>query len=155
MQHLLHALKYRRRQDVGTYLGEMFGQMLLRPGAIIHDVDLVAPVPLHWKKLKKRGYNQCDSFAEALAKTLNVPWSAIALERVQENISQTKINRFDRYSNVAEIFSVSDAKQLKGKHVLLVDDVMTTGATAEACLKTILSIEGTKASFAAMAVALR
>lgn len=155
VQHLLHALKYRKRQDVGQYLGRMLGELLLQKGAIINGVDLVVPVPLHWKKLRTRGYNQCDTFAGALAETLGVPWSSTALERVQENVSQTKINRFDRYSNVAEIFAVRDATQLKGKHVLLVDDVMTTGATAEACLKTILSVEGTQASFAAMAVALR
>ena len=155
VQHLLHALKYRKRQDVGVYLGEMLGNMLLREEPVIRDVDLVVPVPLHWKKLRTRGYNQCDKFAEAVANTLNVPWLATALERVQENVSQTKINRFDRYNNVAKIFGVRDAEQLKGKHILLVDDVMTTGATAEACLKTILSVEGTRASFAAMAVALR
>ena len=155
VQHLLHQLKYRKRQDVGKYIGSMFGQLLKQPDSIINHIDLIVPVPLHWKKLKQRGFNQCDPFAQALAETLNIPWSATALERVYENISQTKINRFDRYGNVAEIFSVADSEQLKGKHILLVDDVVTTGATAEACLQTILSVENTKVSFVAIAVALR
>ncbi|MDB5282123.1 MAG: putative amidophosphoribosyltransferase [Bacteroidota bacterium] len=155
VQQLLHQLKYRGRKDVGDYLGKMFGHLLKQENSVIKNIDLIVPVPLHWKKLKKRGYNQCDPFAEALSTTLNIPWSSTALERVHENVSQTGINRFDRYGNVAHIFSVADATQLKGKHILLVDDVVTTGATAEACLQTILSVENTKVSFAAIAVALR
>ena len=155
IQHLLHQLKYRGRQDVGEYTGRRLGCLLKKQASVIKDIDLVVPVPLHWKKLKKRGYNQCDLFAKSLAETIGVSWSSTALERVHENVSQTKIRRFDRWSNVSEIFAVSDAAQLKNKHVLLVDDVVTTGATAEACLKTILTVENTKVSFAAMAVALR
>jgi ComF family protein len=155
VQNLLHALKYRGRKDVGEWMGNSLGQLLKRPESIIQHVDLIVPVPLYWKKLQKRGYNQCDPFAESLASVLNVQWSSTALERLHDNESQTGINRFDRYGNVADIFGVAEPEQLKGKHILLVDDVVTTGATAEACLKTILAVEGTKASFAAMAVALR
>ena len=113
------------------------------------------PVPLHWKKLKVRGYNQCDPFAKGLSEAMNVPWSSTALVRTHENISQTKKKRFDRFGNVAEIFSVIDEEQLKDKHILLVDDVVTTGATAEACLQTILKISGTRASFVSIAAASR
>ena len=113
------------------------------------------PVPLYWKKFKQRGYNQCDPFAEGISNVLQVPWFANALERRHENISQTKISRFDRYHNVEGIFAVKKPELLRGKHVLLVDDVVTTGATAEACLSSILSIDETKASFAAIAVAKR
>jgi len=155
VQHLLHQLKYRGRQDVGEYLGNMLGRQLLQPGCIIKDIDLIVPVPLHWKKQSKRGYNQCDPVAKGISGVTAIPWSDTALVRAHENISQTKKNRFDRWSNVAEIFGVKDPRQLKGKHILLVDDVMTTGATAEACLQTILSIEGIKVSFVAIAVALR
>ena len=155
IQHMLHQLKYKGRRDVGTYLGKTLGDLMQQNEAIIKDVDLVLPVPLHRKKLKQRGYNQCDSFAESLAGVLNVPWSSSALIRVNENVSQTKKNRFDRYSNVAEIFAVKDAERLKGKHILLVDDVVTTGATAEACMHTILQVADTKVNFAAMAVALK
>lgn len=155
VQHLLHQLKYRKRQDVGEYLGKRFGEILLEQNSIIKNIDLIVPVPLHWKKLKQRGYNQCDPFAKGLSETLNVPWLSTVVERVHENISQTKMNRFERWENVAQIFAVHEPAQLKDKHILLVDDVMTTGATAEACLHTILSVENTKASFAAIAVAQR
>ena len=155
VQHLLHQLKYRGRQDVGEYLGKMLGNLILKPDSVIGKPDLVVPVPLHWKKQRKRGYNQCDPIAKGIAETIGVPMSDSALERVHENISQTQKNRFDRWANVAEIFAVKDPEQLKGKHILLVDDVMTTGATAEACLQTILSVENTKVSFVTIAVALR
>ena len=155
VQHLLHQLKYRNRQDVGEHLGKMLGRQLLQPATIIKNIDLIVPVPLHWKKQKQRGYNQCDSIAQGISETINVPWMDSALARVQANISQTKKNRFDRWANVAEIFAVKHPEELKNKHILLVDDVMTTGATAEACLQTILSIENTTVSFVAVAVALR
>ncbi|HWB63190.1 MAG TPA: phosphoribosyltransferase family protein [Chitinophagales bacterium] len=155
VQHLLHQLKYRGRQDVAAFLGQNFGNILKNDSSVIKDIDVVVPVPLHWKKLKSRGYNQCSFFAEELAKALNTGWSDTALERVHENISQTKFSRLDRWGNVAEIFAVKDATQLAGKHVLVVDDVVTTGATAEACMQTVLGVEGTRVSFAAMAVALR
>lgn len=155
VQNLLHQLKYRGRIDAGEYLGKMIGRSLLQPDCVIKNVDLIVPVPLHWKRQRMRGYNQCDHIARGISETMQVPWSDSVLERVQENVSQTKKNRFDRWYNVAEIFVVKDAEQLKNKHVLLVDDVMTTGATAEACLQQILSVEGAKASFVAAAVVVR
>lgn len=155
VQHLLHELKYRKRQEVGEYIGKMFGKKLKEENSIVQNIDLIIPVPLHWKKLKTRGYNQCDPFAQGLAETMNIPWSSTALIRNNENISQTKKKRFDRWGNVAEIFSVSDEEQLKGKHILLVDDVVTTGATAEACLQTVLKTPDCKVSFAAIAAAAR
>ncbi len=151
VQHLLHQLKYRGRKDIGEYIGRSFANKLVEVDSVIKGVDLIVPVPLHWKKLKKRGYNQCDSFAKGLSETMGIPWSSTAIERIQENISQTKKKRIDRWENVAEIFSVKDETQLKGQHILLVDDVVTTGATAEACLNTILKVESTKVSFAAIA----
>lgn len=153
VQHLLHQLKYRGRQEVGEYLGKALGNKINESNSPIKNVDLIVPVPLHWKKLKTRGYNQCDSFAKGLSIALNVPWTSTVLERTHENISQTKKKRYDRWGNVADIFSVVDETQLKGKHILLVDDVVTTGATSEACLQTILKAEDTRASFVAIASA--
>ena len=155
VQHLLHQLKYRNRKEIGEFLGKMFGEKLKQENSIIKNIDLIIPVPLHWKKLKIRGYNQCEPFAKGLSETMNVPWSSTALERIHENISQTKKKRFDRYGNVAEIFSVSDSNQITNNHILLVDDVVTTGATAEACLQRILKIPGTKTSFVSIAAASR
>ena len=151
VQQLLHQLKYYGRQDAGEFIGKMIGGLMLQPGSVIKDVDIIVPVPLHWKRKRSRGYNQCDSIARGISETIKVPWTDSALERVQENISQTGKNRFDRWYNVAEIFAVRDAEQLKNKHVLLVDDVMTTGATAEACLQKIIAVEGVKVSFVAAA----
>ena len=151
VQHLLHQLKYYGRQDVGELMGKMMGSLLLQPGALIKDVDIIVPVPLHPKRLQQRGYNQCDSIVRGISETIHVDWTGDALERVQENISQTGKNRFDRWYNVAEIFAVKEVELLKNKHVLLVDDVMTTGATAEACLQKILAVEGARASFVAVA----
>lgn len=155
VQHLLHQLKYAGRQDVGEYIGKGLGHKLKSEGAVISNIDIVVPVPLHFKKLRKRGYNQCDPFAKGIAEILEVPFSDSALERKHENVSQTGKNRFERWENVAEIFAVAEPGKLQGKHVLLVDDVVTTGATAEACLQTILKINNTRASFAAIAVAVR
>jgi ComF family protein len=155
VQHLLHQLKYKGRKDIGDYAGKILGHQLQHPASIIPRPDLILPVPLHWKKLKTRGYNQCDPFAQGISQVINVPFAIDALERTHENISQTKKKRFDRWSNVSQIFSVSKPELLRGKHILLVDDVVTTGATAEACLATILSVPGTTASFAAIAIASR
>ncbi|MCW5908067.1 MAG: ComF family protein [Chitinophagales bacterium] len=155
IQHLLHSLKYKGRKDAGEYCGKLLGRKLRQPNSIIKNVDLIVPVPLHWKKQQLRGYNQCEPFAKALADTINVPYSFTALQRTHENVSQTRKTRFDRWGNVAEIFSVKDTAQLQGKHILLVDDVVTTGATAEACIQTILQVPNTKVSFAAIAAAAR
>jgi len=155
VQLLLHELKYRGRQDIGEYIGKMFGTKLKEETSIFKNIDLIVPVPLHFKKMKVRGYNQCDSFAQGLSEAMEIPWSSTALIRNHENISQTQKKRLDRWGNVAEIFSVNDEQQIKDKHILLVDDVVTTGATAEACLQTILKTSGTKASFASIAAASR
>lgn len=155
VQQLLHHLKYRNRKEVGEYCGKRLGNLLKSHCAFVNDIDLIIPVPLHWKKQKLRGYNQCEPFAAGLSGVLGIPYSMTTLERVHENISQTKKHRFERWDNVAEIFGVKDAAQLEARHILLVDDVVTTGATAEACMQTILSVSGTRISFAAIAAVVR
>lgn len=152
VQHLVHELKYKGKQEVGELIGNYLGNLLKREDSIIKNVDIIIPVPLHHNKLKKRGYNQCDSFAKGIADKLNVPYSTTAIERVTANISQTTKRKLDRWGNVAELFVVKDSNQLVGKHVLIVDDVITTGSTAEACIQVIAEIPDTKISFAAIAV---
>ncbi len=155
VQQLLHELKYRGKTEVGSYFGKLAAWQLQQAGAVIPPVQVVVPVPLHWKKQRVRGYNQCDSFAQAIAEGWRVDWTTEALERVHENVSQTKQSRFDRYGNVANIFGLKQPELLRNKHVLLVDDVFTTGATSEACLNTILQVPGTTVSFVSIAAALR
>lgn len=154
VQHLLHALKYKGRQDAGEYAGRLIAYKIKSSTGTLQTAEVIVPVPLHWKKQKIRGYNQCDSVANAIAAELQIPFNNQALERTHANISQTRKSRFDRWGNVAEIFAVKNPALLEGKHVLLVDDVVTTGATAEACLQTIAAYTS-KVSFVAIAAAQR
>jgi ComF family protein len=132
VQHLLHQLKYQGQQDVGQVLGRWYGAELYEFG-LATEFDLIVPVPLHPRKLAKRGYNQSDSFAEGLSVSLQVPWSANTLRRTEHTSSQTQKNRAERWKNVAEVFEVAAPESILGKRILIVDDVLTTGATLEAC----------------------
>ncbi len=151
VRNLIHNLKYRGVKEVGSYIGTKLGISLRSNDSGIKDIDLSIPLPLHPKKLKTRGFNQCDPFAEALSKELNVPFVTGTLSRIVKNDSQTKMDKHSRFSNVNKIFQVENQEILKSKHILLVDDVVTTGATSESCLATILEVPGTRVSFAAMA----
>ncbi|WP_240410372.1 ComF family protein [Hymenobacter oligotrophus] len=152
VQHLLHQLKYRGQSEVGVALGKMYGQELASSGNLA-DIDLVVPVPLHRRKLAKRGYNQADAFAEGLAASLQVPWSAQALRRNSYTSTQTKKNRAERWENVANVFEVTEPAAVTGKHVLVVDDVLTTGATLEACAQQLLQAGAARVSIATIACA--
>ncbi|MBD2717172.1 ComF family protein [Microvirga sp. STR05] len=150
VQHLLHQLKYQNQRDVGLALGRWYGHDLARAGLTF---DLIVPVPLHARKLAQRGYNQSDPFAEGLAEALHTPWHATALRRTSHTDSQTRKNRLQRWQNVAEVFEVADPEAVRGKHVLVVDDVLTTGATLEACAAVLLAAGATEASIATIACA--
>ena len=115
------------------------------------SANVVLPVPLHIKKLKKRGYNQSETFAQGIAGSMNAETSSEILIRIFASSTQTKKSRFVRWKNVEEIFKVTDPVKLEGKHVLLVDDVVTTGATLEACANKILEVPNTKVSVATIA----
>ncbi|MBM3401575.1 MAG: ComF family protein [Bacteroidetes bacterium] len=132
VQNLMHQLKYNKKPEVGIKLGELYARQLMRTEAW-QKADLIIPVPLHPKRLKKRGYNQSEQIAKGLASVLKLPVSTQQLVRRENIESQTKKSRFTRYENLTEAFSVKDPSELIDKHVLLVDDVMTTGATMEAC----------------------
>jgi ComF family protein len=120
---------------------------------IFKTVDLIIPVPLHKKRLRLRGYNQSACFAEGLAIQLNAPVVENNLVRPTATETQTHKSRFDRYENMLEVFSVLKPEVLKNKHVLLVDDVITTGSTLEACGTQLLKVEGLKLSIATIAYA--
>jgi ComF family protein len=133
VQHLLHELKYRGKTEVGEFIGAMYGTVLKESDNLFNKADLIIPVPLHIEKLRKRGYNQSDYFAKGLSKSLDIPWNNTLIQRNIFTETQTGKNRIERWENVDDIFEFKDEKQFKGKHLILVDDVITTGATIEAC----------------------
>ena len=119
------------------------------------SANVVIPVPLHPKKLKKRGYNQSETFAQGLAEAMDGETSSGILIRTHASSTQTKKSRFARWKNVEEIFKVTEPEKLEGKHILLVDDVVTTGSTLDACAQKILEISDTKVSVATIAYTIR
>ena len=151
-RHLIHELKYKGRKDIGIELGKIFGyEMINSPGFRL--IDLVLPVPLHKKKLRKRGFNQSECIARGISEAMNKPLDTSSVIRIVYSATQTRKTRYDRWLNVEGIFKVTDPTALSGKHILLVDDVVTTGATLEACATEILKVEVTKVSVAALAMA--
>lgn len=150
VQHLLHQLKYQGQRDVGLALGRWYGHELARHN---FRFDLIVPVPLHPRKLATRGYNQSDTFAEGLSETLATPWHAQALRRTAHTESQTRKSRVERWQNVSQVFEVADVAAIQGKHVLVVDDVLTTGATVEACAAVLLAAGAAEVSVATIACA--
>jgi ComF family protein len=152
VQHLLHQFKYKKAPEIGTYIGRIYGAEL-RKAPLFQSVDIIIPVPLHKTKLAKRGYNQAGVFAQGLSLGMRVPVDEHSLVRVYASESQTRKTRIRRWENVKTIFQITDTQALRGKHILLVDDVVTTGATIEACARKLLEIKDVKISVAAIAVA--
>lgn len=152
VQRLLHQLKYENHPEVGEVLGHWYGHELKEYG-MAEGWDLILPIPLHVKKMRKRGYNQSDAIAQGVALGTGLPWSANLLARTKATDTQTKRNRAQRYQNMAHVFKVTQPPELAGKRVLLVDDVVTTGATLQACGEAILHAGAKDLSIATLAVA--
>jgi len=152
IQNMLHQLKYNGQQQIGNLLGNIAGGQLIK-NEIFNNVDYIIPVPLHKKRFRERGYNQSTRFAEGLADKLNAVVEEGNLVRVKSTETQTHKSRFARFENMQEVFMVINPEKLKGKHVLLVDDVVTTGSTLEACGEQLLKVEGLKLSIATIAYA--
>jgi len=151
-QKLLHCLKYKGNKEIGQLLGKYAASDLL-DSTDFSSVDYIVPVPLHTQKLQTRGYNQSEWIGKGLSEILNIPQDISTLVRVKENATQTKKSIFERYENTEGIFAISNKTTLAGKHILLVDDVLTTGSTLEACILALLETDGIKISVFTLAVA--
>jgi len=152
VQELIHQLKYKGQQEIGTVLGTSFGR-LLKASEMYKGIDVVLPVPLHPKRLKQRGYNQSESFARGLAQAVGAECFIDKLCRIVNTTTQTYRSRFDRWSNMQSVFGVRSPDYFDGAHILLADDVITTGATLEACAQVLHLIPNVRVSVAAIASA--
>ena len=146
---IIHALKYKDNQKIGVFIGDWFGKILNNSEAF-NTLDYIIPVPLHSKKLKQRGYNQLDKFGKQLSLILKTPYVTNALIKTSYTKTQTFKSRFERFNNLETQFFLSDLTLFENKHVLLIDDVITTGATLEACCKELLKTKNIKISIVTM-----
>lgn len=151
-QQLIHKLKYKGHQEIGIHLGKLFGSQL-NDSLLFNTADVIIPVPLHPKKEHKRGYNQSLIISEGMASRMNARVFPDVLFRKTHTTSQTRKTRYERWENVKNTFEIKKGTRLEGKHVILVDDVITTGATLEACGSTLLEIPGIRLSIASLAYA--
>lgn len=150
---LIHHLKYYDHPEVGTYLGRLAATEL-RASGFFEGIDLIIPVPLSKNKLHKRGYNQCDYIAQGISQIIGADLHTHCIERTVNTDTQTRKSRSERWKNTEKIFQVTHANTLKGKHILLVDDVATTGATLHACTSAILKVPNVRISIFTLAKAL-
>jgi ComF family protein len=152
IQNLMHQFKYKGVKQIGNLLGNIAGDQLIK-NDIFKTTDLIIPVPLHKKRMQQRGYNQSACFAEGLAQKLNAVIELDNLVRATATETQTHKSRFARFENMQEVFTVKNPEKLVNKHILLVDDIITTGSTLEACSTQLLKVEGVKLSIATIAYA--
>ncbi|MCE3259451.1 MAG: ComF family protein [Bacteroidetes bacterium] len=152
VQRLLHNIKYQEQKELAMYLGKIYTQELLKDRFSL-DYDLIIPIPLHRNKLKTRGFNQSEWFAMGIAEESRVSLATGVMERINETATQTKKRKYQRWENVQGIFRVKERAALEGKHVLIVDDVITTGATLEAAWQCLKEINGVRVSVASIAFA--
>jgi ComF family protein len=150
VQNLLHELKYNNHPEVGVKLGKILANSLLQH-SVGSDIDLIIPVPLHRNRLRVRGYNQSAMIAKGVSEVLSIPFDDTVMIRLSATKTQTKKSKVDRWENVSQVFQVAKPDAVSGKRVLLVDDVITTGATIEACAQKLLSAGAAEISIACLA----
>ena len=150
VQRLLHQLKYKNCPGVGELAGMWFAHALVEAG-YSKAFDVIIPIPLHYTKQRQRGYNQCDHIAKGLAVVLDIPWNPSVLTKPHHTTSQTRKSRWERSENVTNVFQLTGSSVVTGQRVLLVDDVVTTGATLGAAAKALLNSGCQEASIAALA----
>jgi ComF family protein len=152
VQKAMHKLKYEGYQEVGILLGKWYGHDL-KKADLDKCFDIILPVPLHSAKLKKRGYNQSDTFAKGLSEAMGISWHNKILQKSTANETQTHKRRLERWKNVKDVYVINEIQAIAGKRVLLVDDVVTTGSTLEACARTLIEARCAEVSIATIAVA--
>lgn len=152
IQQIIHELKYKNNPEIGYFIGQLCGEAI-KDSEFISSIDLLIPIPLHPKRQKQRGYNQSLEICRGISDIAKVPVDNYTLIRTVNNPSQTKNSRFDRWKNVEDIFSITNETVFQNKHILLVDDVITTGSTLESCAKEILKCEDSKISIFAVGTA--
>ena len=150
IRRLIHQLKYKGVKEIGPELGRIYASTLKSSG-FLDDIDIIIPIPLHPSKKRQRGFNQSDLISQGISDVSGIRVDTKLLVRKTVTKTQTRKSRFDRWTNVQDIFRVTDEKRLKDLHILLVDDVITTGSTIEACANEILKAENTKVTVAALA----
>jgi competence protein ComFC len=146
---LIHELKYRGNQKIGTFFGHWLG-VILKQNNEFSDIDYIVPVPLYKKKQHQRGYNQVSKFGESISSHLGKPFLENILLRTATSKTQTFKNRFERFNTIDKIFKLNDKTLFKNKHILLIDDVITTGATSVACAKEVQKTGNVKISILTM-----
>jgi ComF family protein len=151
VQEMIHKLKYKGHEEIGEAIGFWYAEELKNVKEI-HEIDCIIPVPLHSRKLKERGYNQVTSFGKALSESLSIPYNDSVLVRTVYSKTQTKKNLLGRTELVSTLFDVHFDATMHGKHFLLIDDIITTGSTLEACSRALLKIPNAKVSIVCMAM---
>lgn len=152
IRKLIHALKYKGRKEAGTMLGELYGNILAESG-FTKGIDIIIPVPLHPLRQRRRGYNQSECIAAGLSGATGLPFRNDLIRRIEPSGSQIKHGRYDRWENVKGLFVVTKPEGVTGKHLLVVDDVITTGSTMEACVNALHEAGDVKVSIVALAAA--
>jgi ComF family protein len=152
IKKLIHNLKYKGIREIGLEAGRIYG-LSLKASGFTDDIDIIMPVPLHPAKKKIRGFNQSETISMGIADTTHLPVDIKSLARTMISATQTKRSRYERWTNVEGIFQVLDPQSVVGKHVLLVDDVITTGSTIESCANELLKVKGVRVSVVALAYA--
>jgi ComF family protein len=152
VQQLLHNLKYRGHEDISGFFGKWLGAELSTIKAY-DAIDIVIPVPLYKIKLRKRGYNQVTQFGKEIAKAINADYNDTVLVKSKATKTQVFKGRLTRWNTDGASFNITENNSLKGKHILLVDDIITTGSTVETCAMVLLKIDNIKLSLATMAIA--
>ncbi len=149
---MIHQLKYKGNKEIGLYLGILLGRSL-KEDPDFNSVDIIIPIPLHKQKEKKRGYNQSEYIAKGISKTMSKAIDISSLTRIINTSTQTQKTRYNRWENVSSIFQLNNEQKLIGKHILLVDDVITTGSTIEAAAQLLINLPNTKVSVACLGYA--